>query len=258
MQEETVKIKRQQCIAPGIYELYLSSGRLAGASAPGQFVSLYSEDSGRLLPRPISICGAEGDTVRLVYRVAGRGTEEFSGLCEGDTIRLIGPLGNGFPDSAGFAGKSTVLFGGGIGIPPMLFLAKALAEAGAVVTAVLGYRDRETFLAEEFSPFARVLIATEDGSIGTKGNVLDTFHAWGLTADVLFACGPLPMLHALREFSLENELPLYLSLEERMACGVGACLGCVTKTIDEDPHSHVKNARICKDGPVFLAAEIEL
>ena len=177
---------------------------------------------------------------------------------EGDRIRVIGPLGNGFPEAERFAGKRAVLFGGGIGIPPMLFAAKRLRNAGAFVTTFLGYRDRQTFLSEEFMPFAEVNVATEDGSIGTKGNVMDAFLSKNLEPDVIFACGPAPMLSAIRSFSMEREIPCYISLEERMACGIGACLGCVKKTTEIDSHSGVKNARVCRDGPVFKAELVDL
>ena len=139
----------------------------------------------------------------------------------------------------------------------MRFAGEAYAAAGAQVTAVLGYRDRETFLSEEFTRFGEVMIATEDGSVGTKGNVLDAFRETQGEADLICACGPLPMLRALQQFSREKGIPCFLSLEERMACAVGACLGRVVKTVKEDLHSHVKNARVCKDGPVFSADAIE-
>ncbi len=258
MKERDTEIIKQNELAPGIFDMRIREEEIARAAVPGQFLSLYSSDLSRLLPRPVSICGAESGEIRLVYRIAGEGTREFSSLKEGDRIRVMGPLGNGFPGVAAFSGKKAVLFGGGIGIPPMLFAAKQMMAAGASVTAVLGYRDKDTFLSEEFAPFAEVLIATEDGSRGTRGNVMDAFSAGKIKADVMFACGPLPMLRAIRTYALENEIPCFLSLEERMACGVGACLGCVTKTVKEDPHSYVNNARVCKDGPVFPAEEITI
>ena len=250
-------IQENKEIAPGVFDLTLRACEIAREAKPGQFVSLYSSDASRLLPRPISICDADGECLRLVYRIAGAGTKEFSEKRRGNVIRLVGPLGNGFPEATGFAGKSVMLFGGGIGIPPMLFLAASLNTAGAKVTAVLGYRDRETFLAEEFEDYGEVVIATEDGSVGTKGNVLDAFREAQVRADAVSACGPLPMLRALKAFAGEKRIPCFLSLEEKMACAVGACLGCVVKTVKEDPHSHVHNARVCKDGPVFLAEDIE-
>ncbi len=257
MTETVGEIIYNQKISAGIFDMKIEAPEIASGARPGQFVSLYPEDKSRLLPRPISICNANDTTFRLVYRVAGLGTREFSGKKEGDSIRLVGPLGNGFPEAGDYAGQKVVLFGGGIGIPPMRFAAETYAAAGAKVTAVLGYRDQETFLPEEFTHFGEVLIATEDGSVGIKGNVLDAFREAGEEANLILACGPLPMLRALQQFSREKGIPCFLSLEEKMACAVGACLGCVVKTINVDPHSHVRNARVCKDGPVFSADEIE-
>ncbi len=163
----------------------------------------------------------------------------------------MGPLGNGFP----LKKKKAFLIGGGIGIPPMLELAKNL---DCEKTAVIGYRDKETFLADELRKYADVVIATEDGSVGTKGNVIDAIRAEKLTADIIYACGPTPMLKALKTYAMENGIECYISLEEKMACGIGACLGCVCHSKDIDEHSNVRNKRICKDGPVFRAEEVEL
>ena len=255
------EILSQECLCGDIYSMWLKVPQIASQSAPGQFVDLYSRDGSRLLPRPISLCEirrAEG-RLRLVYRVAGAGTKEFSQMKAGDWLEVLGPLGNGFPmDEA--EGKGAFLIGGGIGIPPMLELAKELAGryGREHVTAVLGYRDSQLFLKEEFEPFAKVYVATEDGSIGTKGNVLDAIRAEGLTAKVLYACGPTPMRRPLKAYGGETGIPCWISLEEKMACGIGACLACVCQSKDVDGHSHVHNKRICKDGPVFLADEIEL
>ena len=260
-----VKIKAvilsQECLAEGIYSMWLKAPEIAEQAVPGQFADLYSKDGSRLLPRPISLCGIdrENGAIRLVYRVAGAGTEEFSGLSAGDWLEVLGPLGNGFPLEAA-EGKDAFLIGGGIGIPPMLELAKELSVryGRERVCAVLGYRDSQMFLKEEFEPWAKVYVAPEDGRAGTKGNVLDAIREQGLTAQVAYACGPTPMLRALKAYGQEETIPFYLSLEERMACGVGACLACVCKSREVDGHSHVHNKRICKDGPVFLADEIEL
>ena len=198
---------------------------------------------------------ARSVSVRLVYRVTGKGTgtEEFSRLHAGVPVEVFGPLGNGFPLQEA-EGKRVFLMGGGIGIPPMLQTAK---ELHAEKTAVLGYRD-ELFLNEEFENFANVFVATEDGSAGTKGNVMDAIRENALESDVIFACGPTPMLRAIKTFAEEKNIPCWISMEERMACGVGACLACVCKSKEVDGHSHVHNKRICKDGPVFLSTEVEL
>ena len=151
-----------------------------------------------------------------------------------------------------------MLLGGGIGIPPMLETARELHEQGEKVTVILGYRDAQLFLKDEFEAYADVLVATEDGSVGTKGNVLDAMREHQVEAEVIMACGPMPMLRAIKAFAEEKGCIAYISLEERMACGIGACLACVCKSKDVDAHTNVKNKRICKDGPVFAADEIEL
>lgn len=146
------------------------------------------------------------------------------------------------------------MIGGGIGIPPMLGLAKARKGENL---AVLGFRD-QLFLQQEFRSCSQVYVATEDGSAGTKGNVLDAIREDGLMADVIYACGPTPMLRAVKAYAMERSLECWLSLEERMACGIGACLACVCQSKEIDSHSNVHNKRICKDGPVFPAQEVEL
>ena len=246
----------QKELAPGVFDLWLRvSGEVAEAARPGQFVSLYSNDASRLLPRPISICEINTDlgALRLVYRVAGKGTKEFSGYKAGDSIKMLGPLGNGYDVSSE---KKALLIGGGIGIPPMLELAKQLTSEGRV--AVLGYADAHTFLLDDMKKHAKVYVATDDGSVGTHGTVIDAIREQDIRAEIIFACGPTPMLRAVKAYAQEKGIECYLSLEERMACGIGACLGCVCETKDVDEHSNVHNKRICKDGPVFRAEDVVL
>ena len=226
---------------------------------PGQFISMYTNDGSKLLPRPytyIYFDKANG-SLRVVYRVTGKntGTEEFSKLQAGDTIPVIGPLGNGFPAEKA-AGKRAFLIGGGIGVPPILELAKQMECEKKQIIA--GYRDAETFLREEFEQNGDVYISTEDGSVGTKGNVMDAIRENALEADIIYACGPTPMLRAIKTYAAENGIECYISLEERMACGIGACLACVCRSKEKDHHSNVHNKRICKDGPVFLSTEVEI
>lgn len=286
--EEIAVVVDQNALGSGIYDLTLKTKNIAKAAKAGQFVSVYSNDRSKLLPRPISLCGIDRDedTIRLVYRVTGEntGTEEFSKLVMGDKIRILGPLGNGFTVEPG---KKAFLIGGGIGVPPMLQLAKdinsgVVQTTGAVDTntqekgqteekqinghgkkicdmnIIMGYRDENTFLLDEFKEQADSFVATEDGSVGTKGNVIDAIKENGLEADVIYACGPMPMLRALKSYAMEHDMECYVSMEERMACGIGACLACVCKTKDKDAHSNVNNKRICKEGPVFNAKEVEL
>ena len=257
--EQKKKVKAtvvsQNEIAEQIYDMWLETD-LAKEAHPGQFVAVYPKNAATLLPRPISICEADKqrNRLRLVYRVAGNGTKEFSGYQAGDSISVLGILGNGFPLDAA-KGKTVFLMGGGIGIPPMLQLAK---ELDAEKQIVVGYRNRELFLSEDLKQYGNVYTATEDGSAGSKGNVMDAIRENQLQADIIMACGPMPMLRAIKKYAEENGIEAYISLEERMACGVGACLGCVCKTKEIDHHSHVHNARICTDGPIFEAREVDI
>lgn len=250
--KETAIIIRQEEIADNIYSMWLKNDNIASEAVPGQFVSLYCNDGSRILPRPISICEIDrvDGALQLVYRVAGKGTEEFCGYHSGKLIEVMGPLGNGFP----LKSKKAFLIGGGIGIPPMLELAKQLDCEKQII---LGYRDRQTFLVNELKKYADVYIATEDGSVGTKGNVLNAIEKNNLSADIIYACGPTPMLRALKEYGQKNNIETWISMEEKMACGIGACLACVCKSKNKDHHTNVNNKRICKDGPVFLAQEVE-
>lgn len=257
-EKEEAKVISQEELAPGIFSLIIET-EAAKTARPGQFVSVYTKDASKLLPRPISICeiNKEDKRLRLVYRVTGdkTGTKEFSALKAGDTVPVIGPLGNGFPYEEA-EGKKVFLMGGGIGVPPILELAKQIKCQKKQI--VVGYRDADNFLKEEFEANGELYISTEDGSVGTKGNVMNAIEAHGLEADMIFACGPTPMLRAIKAYARERGIACYISLEERMACGIGACLACVCKTKDLDAHSNVHNKRICKDGPVFLSTEVEI
>ena len=256
---EIAVVAEQTEIASGIFSLWLETESIAKEAVPGQFVSVYSKDKSRMLPRPISICeiDKEAKRLRLVYRVTGEktGTKQFSELKAGDFVPVIGPLGNGFPYEKA-EGKKVFLMGGGIGVPPILELAKQMQCEEKQI--VVGYRDAHTFLKEEFEQNGTLYISTEDGSVGTKGNVMDAIREQSLDADIIFACGPTPMLRAIKAYAEEKKIECYISLEERMACGIGACLACVCKTKEKDAHSNVNNKRICKDGPVFLSTEVDL
>ncbi len=245
-------VVRQEAIATDIFSMELQAPELAQDAKAGQFINLYSKDGSRLLPRPISLCQIDRNTgrLRLVYRVVGKGTFEFSGYQSGDRIQVAGPLGNGFTPLPGKA----VVIGGGIGIPPMLQLVR---ELPGEVQVVLGYRN-EVFLEEDFSSLAKVYYASEDGKHGVKGTVMDAIREYGIQGDVIYACGPMPMLRAIQAYALERKIKAQLSLEERMACGVGACLACVCRSKERDAHTNVNNKRICKDGPVFYAEEVDL
>lgn len=253
--KELGRVLSQREIAPDIYDMWIETS-LAEQAKPGQFIAVYPKAESTLLPRPISICETDkkGSRLRIVYRIAGKGTREFSGYQQGDKVAVMGTLGNGFPLKKA-EGKRALLLGGGIGIPPMLQLAKELT---GVKQLVAGYRNGQLFLKEDLEKYADFYVATEDGSVGTKGNVMDAIQKEQLEADVIYACGPMPMLRAIKQYAEKKNIEAYISLEERMACGVGACLGCVCRTAKKDAHSHVNNARICTDGPVFEAKEVDI
>ncbi len=251
--KKAVKITSIEKLSMDVYSMWVTDLGIVFDAMPGQFFSLYCKSENRLLPRPISICeiDKENNSIRFVYRVVGNGTKEFEHLKVGDMITVMGPLGNGFT----LKESKSILIGGGIGIPPMLELAKQLRGE---LQIVLGYRDNNLFLAEEFLKYGQVYIATEDGSNGTKGNVIDALIVNQISGDMIYACGPTPMLKGVKSYAAAHKITTQLSLEEKMACGIGACLACVCKSKEVDPHTHVNNKRICKEGPVFFAEEIEL
>ena len=251
--QQTAKIVSQTMLADGIFDMELQAEEIAAQAKPGQFISVYVNDKSKILPRPISICGidAEKGILRIVYRIAGEGTKQMSSYQKGDSVKILGPLGNGFMMKKDRA----ILIGGGIGIPPMLELAKQLDGPKSIV---LGYRDNEMFLKDEFEAYGDVFVSTEDGSVGMKGNVIDAIKEQGVEGNVIYACGPTPMLKGIQAYAAENGIEAQISLEERMACGIGACLACVCQSKEVDDHSHVCSKRVCKDGPVFDAREVVL
>lgn len=241
---------RQEEVAPDIFSMWLKTD-VALQAKPGQFVNIFSRDNAHLLGRPISICeiDREDSALRFVYQKKGFGTTEFSACTSGNLISIMGPLGNGFPLYTGHS----LLIGGGMGVAPLLGLSEALP---GTKTAVLGYRDG-TFLTEEFEKSgAKVVIATESGSHGIMGNVLDAIKSEGISAPRVYVCGPRPMIRAVAEYFKDAET--YVSLEEKMACGIGACLGCVTPAAEANEHYRVEKLCVCKDGPVFNAKEVVL
>ena len=247
------EIIRHTSLSDGIFDMTLKAEEIAKEAKAGQFISVYLNNKSKILPRPISICGIdkEAGTLRIVYRTVGDGTKELSDYKEGETVKILGPLGNGFTQKD----KKAILIGGGIGIPPMLELMKQL---DCEKTAVLGYRDSDMFLKDEFEAVGDVVISTEDGSYGTKGNVIDAIKEQGVEGSIIYACGPTPMLRGIKAYAEEMGIEAQISMEERMACGIGACLACVCKSKEKDAHSNVHNKRICKDGPVFLSTEVEI
>lgn len=252
------KIISTKHLSDDIVSMWIEAPEIAQKAGAGQFISIYSDSKSELLPRPISICDTDGErAIRIVFRIVGKGTKEFAEKNAGDVLRIIGPLGNGYKDFIteydNNTDKTALVIGGGIGIPPMLLLSKTLNCRKIIV---LGYRDY-MFMHDDFSEYGDVVIASENGMCGIKGNVIDAVNASSIKADVIYSCGPVPMLKGVKAYAESQNIPAYISLEEKMACGIGACLACVCKTNEVDSHSMVKNKRICKDGPVFNAKEVD-
>lgn len=230
-------------LTPGIFDFTVHCPELAALAVPGQFAQILVP--GHTLRRPISICSInkpEG-ALRFVFQVRGGGTADLASFKTGDSIDILAPLGEGFPIDPN---KRTLLVGGGIGVPPLLAVAQVLGEKA---TAILGFRSKELVILEEDfkAAGAKVLVSTDDGSYGHHGLVTDL--AEGVDFDVLMACGPAPMLRGAKALAAQRGVPGFLSLEQRMACGVGACLGCAVALIDEDGREYF--GHVCKDGPVF-------
>mgnify|MGYP005806311687 FL=1 len=231
-----------------ICDLKISCPAIAKEAKAGQFVEVYPDNGVNLLSRPISICeiNKEEGSLRLVFQIVGKGTKLFSELKAGDKIRVLGPCGNGYTLCEGKA----LLVGGGIGVPPLLETCKQLKGEK---TVVLVFRSG-SFLADEFEKLgAKVYVTTDDGSVGFKGNVVDLLRSENITGDMIYSCGPKVMLKFLSMYAEEKGIKCQVSMEERMACGIGACVGCVVQIRDGDSWTYKK---VCKDGPVFDSKEV--
>lgn len=241
-------------IARGLFLMVLDAPGIATQTAPGQFVHLACGE-GNLLRRPISICTAQAPFVRIVFQVKGEGTKWLSARKAGDKIDVLGPLGHGFDLHA--LGARPVFIGGGIGVPPMLYMMQAAKLAGAEPAAILGFRNRDAVILEDaFRELGTVYTATDDGSYGHHGFVSDVLreHIGDFTS--VCACGPKPMLRALAQLADGAGLPCQVSMEERMGCGIGACLVCACELKLRDGGDGVRYGHVCKDGPVFDAKEV--
>lgn len=241
-------------IAVDIYSMTIKVPDIVSMiQGPGQFVNVYPKAKHTILPRPISICEVdrEKDEIRIIYDVVGDGTYQFSQMKVGDDIQISGPSGTGFDLTGGHTNH--LLVGGGVGVPPLVELAKNLKGN---LTVVFGFRD-EPYLVEDFEKLgAIVYVATESGSVGHKGNVIDILNANNMKIDMAYSCGPKPMLKALNTWCQAKDIPVQVSLEERMACGIGVCVGCVCKTKDETAEDGWDYKKTCSDGPVFMGSDV--
>lgn len=241
MKNGIYEIVSNRPIALDTYEMVLA-GDMGFVENPGQFVNIQLE--GLYLRRPISICDWDDRTMTLIYKVVGRGTRQMAAMAPGHKLDLLTGLGNGF--SMEEAGEHSLVIGGGVGVPPLYGLCKRLVQQGKRVSAVLGFgKQEQVFYQKEFEELGcPVYLATEDGSLGTKGFVTDVMAQ--LDYDYYFACGPMPMLRAVHAMGRRGQL----SFEERMGCGFGACMGCSCETL-------VGTKRICVDGPVMRSEEVK-
>ena len=239
--ESIFTIISNEKIAKNTYKMVLSG--TAEGCAPGKFVNIKID--GFFLRRPISVCGQQGDKLTLVYKALGKGTEKMAAMTAGEKLNILAYLGNGYELSK--SGDTPLLIGGGVGVPPLYMCARKLREEGKSVTVILGFNTaEEVFYKDEFEALgARVLVATADGSVGTKGFVTDAMKEVS-TYSYFYTCGPEPMLKAVYGATATSG---EFSFEERMGCGFGACVGCTCKT-------KYGNKRICKDGPVLVKEEI--
>jgi len=258
IQQENMLVISQNQIAKDIFELTLEGNLVHEMKEPGQFVHIRSNPGlDPLLRRPISIASIdkEKNQFTVIYRAEGKGTRLLSMNVEGSRIDVLGPLGNGFPIHEAHQGETALLVGGGIGVPPLYELAKQLNKQGTKTIHILGFETAEkAFYERGFSELGETYIATVDGSLGTRGFVTNVIDEHQFDFDVLYSCGPTPMLKALEErFSGRKA---YLSLEQRMGCGIGACFACVCHLTDDPKGS--KYVKICSDGPVFPIGKVVL
>lgn len=249
-------IKKEKII-DGIYKFSLNAPEIAKQAKAGQFLEIkVSKTSEPFLRRPISIFNIDGDIVEIIFQVKGRGTELLAEIEEGEKIDIIGPLGFGAFKIQKY--KKVAIIGGGIGTYPLYELAKEL-KGKADVTMYMGFRNKDLVtLEKEFEEVVnKLVLTTDDGSYKEKGFAINFLKedCQKEKPDMIFACGPLPMLKAVREFAIQENIPCQISLEERMGCGIGACLGCAVKVISgEEP----RYGHVCKEGPVFNAKDVEI
>ena len=241
MKQVIFEIRSNEALTREVYRMVLT-GDTSAITAPGQFVEIALP--GKFLRRPISVCDWTENTLTLIYKVVGQGTEQMASLPALTKLDILTGLGNGYDLTR--SGDNPVLVGGGVGVPPLYALCKALLLQGKKPSVVLGFnKESEIFLAKEFQALGvPTFIATADGSVGTKGFVTDVLNT--LDYSYFYSCGPMPMFRAMEQVVKTSG---QYSFEERMGCGFGACMGCSIQT-----KSGAK--RVCKDGPVFIREEV--
>lgn len=251
---EDLTIVSQREIAPRIFEMVLK-GEMVADMKVGQFVHLKVPDPSKLLRRPISISEIDYDKkeATIVYRVEREGTAILSKMVAGQTIDTMGPQGNGFDISVVDAGQKALLVGGGIGVPPLVETAKQLKAKGVEVVSVIGFANKNAVILEDkLRACGDVYVTTDDGSYGIKGYVSTVIDSFDWTPDAVYSCGAPGMLKYV-DSKFENHPHAYVSMEARMACGMGACYACVVHVKGE---SDAKNLRVCEEGPVFPTGKV--
>lgn len=253
---EKMELVAQREIAPKIFSMDLK-GEMVQQMKAGQFLHIRVPDDSKLLRRPISISriDKEQGICTLVYRIEGEGTAIFSRLPIGSFLDIMGPQGNGFDLTDLKAKDKVLLIGGGIGVPPLVEVAKVLHKRGVEVLSVLGFSDQTAvILEEEMAHYGRVLITTDDGSYGIKGNVSTVIDGLVETFTAVYSCGAPGMLKYVDHHFCDHP-KAYISMESRMACGMGACYACVVHVKNQE---QTANQRVCEDGPVFATGTIVL
>jgi len=254
IKKEICKIISQKEIAADIFELKVKADFVEDIQQPGQFVHIrVSSQWDPILRRPISISSynKQASEFTMIYRRDGKGTAMLAEKTAMMDLDILGPLGNGFPVTEAKVGETALLVGGGIGVPPLYELSKQLTAKGVNVIHILGFQTASAvFYEQEFLELGETFITTVDGSHGYKGFVTDVMK--NLSFDMIFSCGPTPMLRAIEEGYPDHKV--FLSLEERMGCGIGACFACVCKLKDDLEGTSYK--KVCTDGPVFRAGEV--
>lgn len=241
-------VSEKKFLNSSFFKLKLKSKKTLPEINPGQFVEVQvNSDSKVLLRRPISINDVDSQTneISLIIQTVGQGTKELAKINEGEEINLVYPLGNGF----NIEGENPLLVGGGVGIAPLLYLAKNFHAKGIKPKVLLGFRSQEQMIdLKEYEKYADVYISTQDGSVGSKGLVTEN-EIFTQSYDTIYTCGPTPMMKAISDYSLKNNIKCYASLENKMACGIGACLCCVQNTTEGHKCT-------CTEGPVFNVQDI--
>lgn len=258
MKMEDCTVEENVQIAKDTYKMKIKGNFVKECRTPGQFVNIRIGDGREhVLRRPISISEIDRgeNLVTIIYRIVGEGTKFMANIKKGNEIDIMGPLGRGYDVLSLKKGQTALLVGGGIGVPPLYELAKQFNQRGIKTITILGFNSKdEVFYEDEFKKFSETYVSTVDGSVGTKGFVTDVIKTLqkenNLVFDKYYSCGPAPMLKALVNTVGEDG---YISLENRMACGIGACYACVCKKKDKKKDAYT---RVCYDGPVYLASDI--